>query len=127
MQPEEFYLEPSSALPVYVQLREQVLRAVATGALDAGDQLPTVRQIAVHLGVNPNTVNRAYMELEREGVLTTGRGRGTFVSDRRHSPNADLQAARLRDIARRAAGEARALGFTRSELTAALRALPETE
>jgi GntR family transcriptional regulator len=120
MKAADFSLESASALPVYVQLREQVLRALAAGRLDPGTQLPTVREIAIHLGVNPNTVNRAYIDLERDGVVTTARGRGTFVADRKSRPNADLQAARLRDIARRALGEARALGFSPAELTAAL-------
>jgi GntR family transcriptional regulator len=120
MQADDFSLEPASALPVYVQLREQVLRALAAGRLAPGVQLPTVRQIAVHLGVNPNTVNRAYIELERDGVVTTARGRGTFVADTQSRPNAELADARLRDIARRAIGEARSLGFTADEFSAAL-------
>jgi GntR family transcriptional regulator len=120
MQAADFSLEPASALPVYVQLREQVLRALAAGRLAPGVQLPTVRQIAVHLGVNPNTVNRAYIELERDGVVTTARGRGTFVADTQSRPNAELADARLRDIARRAIGEARSLGFTADEFSAAL-------
>jgi len=120
MQAADFSLEPASALPVYVQLREQVLRALAAGRLAPGVQLPTVRQIAVHLGVNPNTVNRAYIELERDGVVTTARGRGTFVADTQSRPNAELADARLRDIARRAIGEARALGFTADEFSTAL-------
>lgn len=124
---EDFYLDPGSALPVYVQLREQVLRARASGTVQDGDQLPTVRQIAVHLGVNPNTVNRAYIELEREGVVTTARGRGTFVASRAERPNAELQTARLRDIARRALGEARSLGFHGRELIAAFTTLEESE
>ena len=119
MQAEDFSLDAASALPVYVQLREQVLRALAAGRLAPGVQLPTVRQIAIHLGVNPNTVNRAYIDLERDGVVTTARGRGTFVADTQARPNADLASARLRDIARRALGEARALGFTPAEFTAA--------
>jgi len=120
MKADDFSLEPASALPVYVQLREQVLRALAAGRLAPGLQLPTVRQIAVHLGVNPNTVNRAYIELERDGVVTTARGRGTFVADTQSRPNAELADARLRDIARRAIGEARALGFTADEFSTAL-------
>ena len=127
MNAEDFYLDPGSALPVYVQLREQVLRARASGGVQEGDQLPTVRQIAVHLGVNPNTVNRAYIELEREGVVTTARGRGTFVASQSARPDADLQSARLRDIARRALGEARSLGFHGRELIATFTTVVENE
>ena len=124
---EDFYLDPSSQLPVYVQLREQVLRALGSGALSEGDQLPTVRQIAIHLGVNPNTVNRAYIDLERDGTVTTARGRGTFVAARHAQPDAELQNARLRDIARRALGEARSIGFSGPELIAAYTELLQQE
>ena len=127
MNAEDFYLDPASQLPVYVQLREQVLRALGSGTLSEGDQLPTVRQIAVHLGVNPNTVNRAYIDLERDGTVTTARGRGTFVAARAARPDTELQTARLRDIARRALGEARSLGFAGPELIAAFTALLQQE
>lgn len=116
MKTADFSVDTTSALPVYVQLREQVLRAVGRGALHPGDQLPTIREIAVHLRVNPNTVNRAYIELEREGVLSTARGRGTFLAHKPRASDSRLQKGRLRDIARRALGEARAIGFSGAAL-----------
>ncbi|HHY46574.1 MAG TPA: GntR family transcriptional regulator [Firmicutes bacterium] len=76
-----FHLEPSSPIPIYAQIAEQVKRAVAGGILLPGDQLPSVRELAMKLRINPNTVARAYLELEREGVVATQRGRGTFVAD----------------------------------------------
>jgi GntR family transcriptional regulator len=78
-----FRLDLRSGVPVYRQLIDQILGAMASGALDSGDQLPTVRQAAVDLEINPNTVIRAYRELEIRGILTTHQGTGTFVS---HEP-----------------------------------------
>jgi GntR family transcriptional regulator len=75
-----FRLDLESGVPVYRQIFDQVAGAVATGALAAGDQLPTVRQLAVDLSINPNTVIRAYRELESRGVLETQQGTGTFIS-----------------------------------------------
>ena len=69
-----------SGVPVYRQLIDQVLVAIASGQLASGDQLPTVRQLAVNLSINPNTVVRAYKELEIRGMLTTQQGTGTFIT-----------------------------------------------
>src|SRR3954463_5777838 len=75
-----FRLEMQSGVPVYRQIIDQVLGGRAAGTLTAGDQLPTVRQVAVDLSINPNTVARAYRELEIRGVLETQQGTGTFIS-----------------------------------------------
>lgn len=75
-----FQLDSGSGVPFYRQIQDQILAAIATGALAAGDRLPTVRSLAVDLQVNPNTVARAYKELEIRNVLTTQQGTGTFVS-----------------------------------------------
>ncbi|RJX27114.1 MAG: GntR family transcriptional regulator [Dethiobacter sp.] len=75
-----FHLNPHSGIPMYLQLKEQIKTAVAGGALHPGDRLPPVRELALTLTVNPNTVARAYSELEREGILSAEQGRGTFVS-----------------------------------------------
>ncbi len=74
-----FYLNPRSGVPLYLQLKEQLKMAVAGGVLKPGDRLPPVRELAAALSVNPNTVARAYSELEREGLLSSEQGRGTFV------------------------------------------------
>ena len=113
-------IDSESALPVYAQLRDQIIQAIGRGALRPNVQLPTVREIAVHLRVNPNTVNRAYIELEREGVLITARGRGTFVATGTRRADPEVRRARLREVARRAVGEARALGFDPRELLKAI-------
>ncbi len=75
-------LDLRSGVPVYRQIIDQIMVSVAAGTLAAGDQLPTVRQLAVDLAINPNTVIRAYRELEIRGVLETHQGTGTFVADR---------------------------------------------
>src|SRR5260370_41744678 len=79
-QPFAFRLDLHSGVPVYRQIIDQVMGGIAAGALAGGDQLPTVRQVAVDLSINPNTVVRAYRELEIRGVLETQQGTGTFIS-----------------------------------------------
>ena len=81
--PAIFTVDPRSGVPLYLQLIEQVKRAVALGTLASGEQLPTVKSLALDLTINPNTVARAYRDLERDGVIETSPGRGSFVrSDR---------------------------------------------
>ena len=84
--PFQFRLDLRSGVPVYRQIMDQVIGGMATSALEGGDQLPTVRQLAVDLSVNPNTVIRAYRELEIRGVLETQQGTGTFISHRGDCP-----------------------------------------
>lgn len=111
-----FHLDDASGVPVYLQIKEQVLHAISRGQLKTGDQLPTVREVAVDLEINPNTVNRAYSDLEREGVLVSRRGRGTFIAGQGRPADLSAQRTRIRDIARRALGEARSFGFRSEEL-----------
>lgn len=79
----EFRIDPKSGVPFYRQIIEQVKFAMARGDLEPGTQLPTVRQLAVDLSINPNTVIRAYRQMEIEGLLETHQGSGTFVGDRK--------------------------------------------
>ena len=74
-------VNPSSGTPIYLQLMEQIKHAIETGALQAGEQLPTMRKLGVELVINPNTVIRAYRELEREGIVEIRHGSGAFVSE----------------------------------------------
>src|SRR5580704_8117811 len=80
-------LDLHSGVPVYRQIIDQVRGGMAAGTLTAGDQLPTVRQLAVDLEINPNTVMRAYRELELGGMLETHQGTGTFISEKNVSRN----------------------------------------
>jgi GntR family transcriptional regulator len=109
--------------PIYAQLDRGLRAAIVTGRLRAGDQLPTVRQLAVELQVNANTVARVYAELERDGVLETRRGVGSFVSA---TPGAARSAGehvkRLRAFVTRVLADASAAGFTRDEIVSELEA-----
>ena len=109
--------------PIYAQLDRGLRAAIVTGRLVPGDQLPTVRQLAVDLQVNANTVARVYAELERDGVLETRRGVGSFVSA---TPGAARSAGehtkRLRAFVTRVLADASAAGFTRDEVVGELEA-----
>jgi GntR family transcriptional regulator len=109
-----------NGIPIYVQLREQILAAVGRGALKPGAQLPTMRQVAVALKIDLNTVQRAYAELERDGVLTTMRGRGSFVAE--GAPPRPRR-AEARDFAAQVAAQAKAQGIALNELADALKKL----
>ena len=84
--PGRFTIDRTSPLPVYVQLAEQIRLLVRRGALSAGDPLPTVRELAVSLGINANTVTRVYRDLQQEGLLRLERGLGTFVQRQPREP-----------------------------------------
>ena len=121
-----FSLDTKSGVPFYRQIIEQVKFAVARGDLAPGDQLPTVRQLAVQLSINPNTVIRAYRELEIEGVLDTQQGSGTFVSNRR--PDVDrLERERMLDqILTELLARASSYGFSPNDVFEGLRQRKET-
>jgi len=76
-----FHVNPSSGVPIYLQIETQVKNAIAAGALKPGHALPSVRKLAAELGINPNTAARAYQNLERDGVISTVPGSGTYVAD----------------------------------------------
>jgi DNA-binding transcriptional regulator YhcF (GntR family) len=76
----EFHLDPRSGVATYVQIVQQVKEALRLGTIEVGDQLPTVRDVVADLAINPNTVAKAYRELEREGLVVARQGRGTFVA-----------------------------------------------
>lgn len=122
-----FHLDLHTGVPVYRQIVDQVRGAVAAGALSAGDQLPTVRQLAVDLEINPNTVVRAYRELEYDGLLETHQGTGTFVSDKMISRPPDERRRQLEQIVSDAIARAGAAGFTIQELAEQLRRAADSE
>ena len=108
--------------PIYIQLERGLRAAIAAGRLRAGDQLPTVRQLAVDLRVNANTVARVYSELERAGVLETRRGVGSFVSATRAQARPRRERdRRLNAFVTRLLADAEVEGFTIDEVLAALR------
>jgi GntR family transcriptional regulator len=120
-----FRLDLQSGVPVYRQIIDQVRGAVASSALGAGDQLPTVRQLAVDLAINPNTVVRAYRELELTGLLETHQGTGTFISARSIPDAAEERERQLSQIVADAVARAGAAGFTVEQLLEQLRSLVE--
>ena len=111
-------VDDESSTPVYVQVREQLLAAIGRGEVVRGEQLPSVRDVAAALAINPNTVNRAYAELERDGVVETRRGLGTFIRTNRR-PN---DGRRLAEISERFVVHARSLGYEGTQILAAVRA-----
>lgn len=113
----------NNGIPIYVQLREQILALIGRGLLKPGSQLPTMRQVAVALRIDLNTVQRAYAELERDGVLAKRRGMGSFVTEAPPSPrNARKQAEAF---AARIVAQAKGQGIDLDELAAALARLAE--
>jgi len=116
-----FGLDLHTGVPVYRQLIDQVRAGIASGTLSAGDQLPTVRQLAVDLQINPNTVMRAYRELELGGLLETHQGTGTFISDRKPETQSAERDRQLVQMAAEFAARAGAAGFTLEELIDRLR------
>lgn len=114
--PGNFNIDPRSGVPMYTQLIDQVKRSIAVGALAPGERLPTVKQLAVDLTINPNTVARAYRDLERDGVIETSPGRGSFVRDgdirQTRKTVTDVAAVALEAAIR----DARSIGVRRNDL-----------
>ena len=116
-----FRLNLESGVPVYRQIMDQVRAGMASGSLVAGDQLPTVRQLAVDLAINPNTVARAYRELELGGLLETHQGTGSFISAQKIR-RADAERERqLTQIVGDCVARAGAMGFTVEDVVEFLR------
>jgi GntR family transcriptional regulator len=111
-----FRLDAHSGVPVYRQLIDQVLGAIATDTLRSGDQLPTVRQVAVDLAINPNTVMRAYREMEIRGILDTQQGAGTFIAEQKSAAPKEERDRQLAQMADELVARAGSLGFTLAEL-----------
>jgi GntR family transcriptional regulator len=117
-----FEVDSRSPTPIYAQLDRAIRAAIATGQIQPGAQLPTVRQMAVDLAVNANTVARVYAQLERDGILETQRGVGTFVREAPSPTAARAHREReLRALIQRFVGDAALLGFTLPELINQLR------
>lgn len=111
-------IDAADARPIYVQIIDEVRRARVLGTIRPEEPLPSVRQLAAELRVNPNTVSQAYRELEREGLVYVRRGQGTFLSDA--SPNGTERRALARDVATRALADAHRHGLGAAELIEAI-------
>lgn len=114
--PFQFRLDSHSGVPVYRQIIDQVTGGMAAGGLTSGDQLPTVRQLAVDLSINPNTVIRAYRELEIRGVIETQQGTGTFIGEQKPQTDGADRQRRLDQLIGEFVARAGAAGFTVEEL-----------
>lgn len=114
-------ISTADARPIYVQIMDEVRRALVLGTLRPEDSLPSVRQLAADLRVNPNTVAQAYRELEREGLVYVRRGQGTFAAE--HSPDGNERRTLVRDVAKRAMIDAHRHGLDAEELIEGIRAV----
>lgn len=117
----DFPIDHKSGVPIYVQIMDHIRHLIASGVLTAGEQLPTIRELAVNLTINLHTVAHAYAELEREGLLTIQRGRGTFIAP----PVDNLALTQVRDRKLRALvdtlfTEALGLGYSVDEVQGAV-------
>jgi GntR family transcriptional regulator len=118
--PFQVNLDVKSGVPFYRQIIDQVRSGVAAGSLEPGDRLPTVRQLAVDLSVNPNTVSRAYTELELTGLVETHMGSGTFVGDKKVERDDVERRRMLEQICQELLSRASSHGFTLEDVLANL-------
>jgi len=107
---------PSSGVPIYVQLKEQVRHAIETGALVPGDQLPGIRTLAESLVINPNTVIRVYRELEQDGVLEIRHGLGAFIAARRRNTAKAEKVRNAQDLVSELVATLRSHGLDEGEI-----------
>ncbi len=114
-------IDETDPRPIYQQIADEVRRGLVVGTLRAEDALPSVRQLAAELRVNPNTVQQAYRELEREGLVHVRRGKGTYVAEMRDGGRARERSTLARSVAQRALREAHRNGLSAEELVEAIR------
>jgi len=110
------YISPSDGVPIYLQIVQQIRRLVASGELSPGEELPSIRVLAESLVVNPNTIARAYRELEQAGIVSSSRGLGTFVAEFSQSTSRSERRAVLAEKAQALVLEAHQMGVPLSEL-----------
>ena len=111
-----FSLDPDNGVPIYRQIIQQIEYAILSGRLRPGDRLPTIRSLAVELKTNPNTIAKAYGELEIRGILATQVGSGTFISDKKPVIEDDSLNRKIREVLGRFMQEMRDLGVEKREL-----------
>ena len=115
------HINPSSGVPIYLQIESQIKQAIATGALRPDDALPSVRKFAAQLGINPNTVARAYQNMERDSVIRTVPGGGTYVQDGQPGLLKSEKVRRLRPHARQIAVEGVQLRLSHADIVQIVR------
>ena len=112
IKPAQFEVHPSSGVPIYLQIIEQINAMIAGGNLDEGDMLPSVRQMATELGVNPMTISKAYSKLEAEDIVGRVRGKGMQVQKSTHSGNSKVRMQELKPMMEQAIVRGRQLGLS---------------
>jgi len=116
-EPLNFTLDPVNGVPIYRQIIQQIEYAILSGRMRSGDRLPTIRALAVELKTNPNTIARAYNELEIKGILVTQVGSGTYISDKKPVLDDDRLNRKIREVLGKFIQEMQDLGVDRRELT----------
>jgi GntR family transcriptional regulator len=116
-----FTLDPSNGVPIYRQIIQQIEYAILSERMRPGDRLPTIRSLAVKLKTNPNTIAKAYGELEIRGILATQVGSGTYIADRKPVLEEDGRNRKIREVLDRFIGEMEALGVSKEALAEMLR------
>jgi len=111
-----FSLDPSNGVPIYRQIIQQIEYAILSGRMRPGDRLPTIRSLAVELKTNPNTIAKAYSELEIRGIVATQVGSGTYISDRKPVVEDDSLNRKIQEVLGRYVQEMRDLGVEKREL-----------
>jgi len=114
-------IDSTNGVPLYLQIAKEVKHSIAIGSLKPGEQLPSVRDIALQITVNPNTVAKAYRELELRGIVETRRGTGTFVSETAIEMTEEERCEIVGEMIDRALDEARHLRMSENEMAALLR------
>ena len=120
-----FSLDQSDGAPIYRQIIRQIEFAVLSGRLKSGDKLPTIRSLAVELKTNPNTIAKAYGELEIRGILATQVGSGTYISDKKPAPEEEGPEGKIRELVGRFIKDMRDLGVEKRELARLIAAYKE--
>ena len=122
-----FSLDPANGVPIYRQIIQQIEYAILSGRMQSGDRLPTIRALAVELKTNPNTIARAYGELEIRGILATQVGSGTYIADKKPVLEDDSLNRKIQEVLGRFLSEMRDLGVDKRELAALITAYNEKE
>jgi len=122
-----FTLDSVNGAPIYRQIIQQIEYAILSGRIQPGDRLPTIRSLAVELKTNPNTIAKAYNELEIRGILATQVGSGTYISDKKPVIEDDSLKRKIREVAGRFIQEMRDLGVEKKELPGLIESLIKEE
>jgi GntR family transcriptional regulator len=122
-----FSLDQENGVPIYRQVIQQIEYAILSGRMRCGDKLPTIRSLAVELKINPNTIAKAYNELEIRGILSTQVGSGTFISDKKPEGETDVRQAKIREVFNRFVQDMADLGADRAVIVEMCRSLQDRD